>query len=399
MHIWEVATGNELVAFTSEQATIVMAALLRDGNVLSVSEGAVVRRWHGRTGKEIEVRQPHVPVDDFSPLALSADGELLAIGKGYEIGLCDTSRLKQLKAIPLPHGRSHLLALGRDGQRLAAVRSGIHVHFWYVLGRNESWHLTTDYGISCIRFSRTGRLLACGGGDHIEIFESDTGRKVREFVSDNEAVQCLAFTPDGRGLASGHEDSTILIWELPLYDQQLRGKVQPHLRQQDLEELWVDLASSDSQKAYRAVWRLQGSPTQFVHFIRRRMREFSMISTDQIEAWISDLDSAEFSVRERAFQALEEIDAKACPFLKRALRRNSSVEGRVRIERLLNKLELGFLSPQHLRESRAVEVLEGAWSPETGDLLQTLAAGPRESPLTQEAKAALGRRPSAVPLP
>ena len=64
---------------------------------------------------------------------------------------------------------------------------------------------------------------------------------------------------------------------------------------------------------------------------------------------------------------------------------------RRRAELLLKKLADGTLPPEELRAVRAVEVLERIADAEARRVLEDLAGGPPEAPVTREARAALQR--------
>jgi HEAT repeat protein len=110
-----------------------------------------------------------------------------------------------------------------------------------------------------------------------------------------------------------------------------------------------------------------------------------------ITHWITDLDSEQFAVRERANEALEKIGDVAVPALRRKLAEKPSLEVSQRIERLLSKIEEQQIDPQSLRALRAVEVLEHIGSPEAKQVLETLATGAEGARLSREAKASLER--------
>ena len=48
----------------------------------------------------------------------------------------------------------------------------------------------------------------------IHVLDNATGREIGRFYDGPMHVTALAFSPDGARLASGHIDSTILIWDL-----------------------------------------------------------------------------------------------------------------------------------------------------------------------------------------
>jgi hypothetical protein len=112
-----------------------------------------------------------------------------------------------------------------------------------------------------------------------------------------------------------------------------------------------------------------------------------------VDRLIADLDSDEYSVREKASQQL----ARYGRILEKALRqtlekKEPSLEVRRRIEDLLMQMrdasDLVRASP---REVRCIELLESIGNAEARRVLQTLAGGIAESELTQEAKASLAR--------
>ena len=80
--------------------------------------------------------------------------------------------------------------------------------------------------------------------------------------------------------------------------------------------------------------------------------------------------------------------------LRTALSSKGSLERMRRIERLLAQAERAtrpFGTPDRLREWRALEVLERIRTPAAVELLQTLATGAPDSPLTVHAAEVLAR--------
>jgi hypothetical protein len=112
----------------------------------------------------------------------------------------------------------------------------------------------------------------------------------------------------------------------------------------------------------------------------------------KVKDLLEDLDSDNFARREKATRALREMGTAAEPALRKVYQARPSLEVRLRAGRLLEELARQVLPPEELRAVRAVEALEYCGNAGSRELLETLSRGAPEARLTQEAKAALGRR-------
>jgi len=70
-------------------------------------------------------------------------------------------------------------------------------------------------GASSVAFSPDGKMLATGSIDKtIKLWEAATGRELRTLAGHAGFVQSVVFSPDGKTLASGSWDKTIKLWEV-----------------------------------------------------------------------------------------------------------------------------------------------------------------------------------------
>jgi RNA polymerase sigma factor (sigma-70 family) len=197
-------------------------------------------------------------------------------------------------------------------------------------------------------------------------------------------ANCLAFSRDGRRLATGLPDSTILIWDVripPVSVDSLTAK--------ELDALWADLADAAAAKAWQAVWRMAEAPNEALPFLRARFKPYPTAPAEETRPLLADLDGDSFERREAAVKRLKELGLRAEPALRAALKAKPSLEQKRRIETILAALTEAPHSSDDLRQLRALIVLERINTPEARRMLEEAAKGPQSARLTRLALAAL----------
>lgn len=109
------------------------------------------------------------------------------------------------------------LALSADGQTVAiAGDEDSRVHRWNLATRTELPPLRGHAGdVRAVAFSRDGRWLASGDdGGGLILWDAATGAQQRVLAGQPGKIVRLAFSADGRWLASGSANRTVYLWDL-----------------------------------------------------------------------------------------------------------------------------------------------------------------------------------------
>jgi RNA polymerase sigma factor (sigma-70 family) len=392
--LWDTATGKEILALDPGRAAN-YTGLLRfspDGKLLASTSNDGVRLWDLTTGKLLHF----LPEEQRSPcFAFSPDGKVVAFGGNPDqtIGLWEVATGKVLRRWKCPDRFVRNLAFAPDGKSILshgdsrATDDTDNLRVW----EGATGKLVVSYGVKekvhCLALSPGGRILAFGteASGALHLLEVYSGQEIRKITMPQGSIWSLAFAPDGRTLATGGGDATILLWDLAARGRHPKLKPDP-LTAADLDRLWSELAA-DAGTADRALATLTLAPKRSVPFLQERLR-LTPAPAEQLAKLIADLDSKSFAVRDKATRGLEELGDAAEGSVRKTLAGNIALELRQRLEAILEKRDKLALRPL-----RAIDGLQEIGTGEARQVLEALAKGAPNPRVAQTAAAALQRLP------
>jgi Tol biopolymer transport system component len=438
VRIWHSTTGKELHRFSTAGSGVCAVAFSPNGKILAYSAfDGVIRLADSETGKELYrlsgqeryakclVFDPHgrllasggedgticlwsidsgkrftrwnTHTDWINCLAFSPDGKMLVSG-GHD-GTLAISRTDTGKRIRLNQTKAQVdsIALTPDGRSIAvASYYNPDIELWEVASSKIRSRLKAQKakGLLSVAYSPDGTtLVAGGGGKVIHFWDLGSVNVVHNLEAHSGIVRSLAFSSNGKLVASASSDGKARIWSVKNVINRNRP-VEAPATDEELEKLWTDLAGQDAESAYRAYRRLAAVPEQAVAFMKPRLKPVRDLDVDKkrIDQLVRDLDNDEYKVRSAAKTELQKIGEQAAPTIRGHLKGQLSVEVRRKLQEMLDELDQrGITQPEMIRSLRSIEILELVGTEDARRLLNTLAQGVQEALLTEQAVDSLER--------
>ena len=223
IRIWDVENGEQIYSLTGHTAKITDLAFRINGDFASASEDGTMRLWN--VSDSAEIRQFNGHKGAITSVAFSPDGKHLVSGSSDRtLNLWDADTGERLMTFEGHEGIVWSVAFSPDGETIVSASEDRTVRLWNAadgsLLKTFTGHTNLVWSVA---YHPGGDLVASGGWDGaVRIWNVDAHADElalqEPFVSYDREVLSVEFSPNGRTLAVGLNDSendnTLKLWEL-----------------------------------------------------------------------------------------------------------------------------------------------------------------------------------------
>src|SRR5579884_2826036 len=225
--LWDLQRDRELRHWQASLGSYTLLAFAPDGKVLAsvCRDETIVRLWDPATGQKINPRIGHRGT--IVNLTFTADGRTV-LSADLERTVCtwDVRHQAQRRQLVIPGRRSALPAFSADRRLVAAVDRNSKPPLIRLTGINGQ-HVSRVFPrpaekegfAQALAFSLDGRLLASGGfNSALLLYDAATGKVMRR-LDETTFVFAAGFSPNGRLLATSQGrtarlQSAVRVWDV-----------------------------------------------------------------------------------------------------------------------------------------------------------------------------------------
>jgi WD40 repeat protein/serine/threonine protein kinase len=217
--VWNVGTATKTTELRGHYADVSQARFAADGKtVVTCSSDGMVKHWNLEMRKEVSSASVQGLTARIGVMALSPDLQRLAVGAAdTTVQLWDVARRKLEAPLGEMAFSAQCLAFAPDGRTLAVGHPNATVLLWDATTGRE-FACLGRFPVWSVAVSPDSKTVANGHYHAVKLRDAATGAELTTLKGHQSEVRAVAFSPDGRTLASGAGGWSPLPGEVILWD-------------------------------------------------------------------------------------------------------------------------------------------------------------------------------------
>ncbi len=221
--LWDIANGQELLQLIGHTAGVNDVAISGDGRqLLTSSDDSTVKLWDAASGQLLTTLHHDSAVlgVDFSPNG----AQLASVSQKGTIYIWDIETGHVILTLPSQPAQTTQVVFDPSGSRLAS--GGAPTRVWDIspAGSRELLTIAAHEGlVSGVAYDAGGGRLASAGWDGaVKVWDASTGALIQQFDGQDERAAFIAFSAVNEQLAAAGYDGMVRIWDLETASEQAR---------------------------------------------------------------------------------------------------------------------------------------------------------------------------------
>lgn len=233
VRVWDFGTLSPVTTFRGHGSEVTSAVFLPNGTtVLSASHDKTVREWNVASYEELRILRGRT-------LDGHEDAVLAASYSGDQKHILTASRDRSARTWEVLSGKPELeLKEGHEylassaiffpgGRRLVTAAIDNTTRIWDATSGGQIARFDRTGRSAAVALSNNSRWIATGGEERsAQLWDVETGKRIRSLQGHNFEVTALAFSPDDKILASGDFKGHVRLWDVETGE--LTAKIEGH---------------------------------------------------------------------------------------------------------------------------------------------------------------------------